>query len=117
MGHPQIDRLKRRLSNSQAKRVDAESKLKQSELKLADAEAKLEESKRVIAALQTSKASLQDTLQQSINKTDMGKLARQACVEEIKILRQRSGGEIQETLESLEEGEAIPQTTRVQSKK
>jgi hypothetical protein len=104
MVHPQIERLKRRLKTCQTKRADAESKLEESEGKLADAEAKLEESQRVIAALQASKASLQDTLQQSINATDMSKLAREAFEEEITILRQR-GGEIlvQETLELLEE--------------
>jgi hypothetical protein len=102
MGHPKLKRLKRRLNKCQTKRADAESKLEESEGKLADAEAKLEESQRVIAALQASKASLEDTLQQSINAPDMSKQAREAFEEEITILRQR-GGEIQETLESLEE--------------
>jgi chromosome segregation ATPase len=102
MGHPQIERLKRRLNTCQTKRADAESKLEESEGKLADAEAKLEGSQRVIAALQASKASLDDTLQQSINAPDMSKQAREAFEEEITILRQR-GEEIQETLESLEE--------------
>jgi hypothetical protein len=49
---------------------------------LADAEAKLEESRHVIAALRASKSSLQDMLQQSINETDMKKLAREAFEEE-----------------------------------
>ena len=51
MGHPQIERLKRRLNTCQTKRADAESKLEESEEKLADAEAKLEESQRVIRTL------------------------------------------------------------------
>ena len=102
MVHAQLERLKRRLNKCETKRADAESKLEESEGKLADAEAKLEESQRVIAALQASKASLEDTLQQSINAPDMSRQAREAFEEEITILRQR-GGEIQETLESLEE--------------
>jgi hypothetical protein len=103
MGHAQLERLKRRSNKCQTKRADAESKLEVSEGKLADAEAKLEESQRVIAALQASKASLEDTLQQSINAPDMmSRQAWEAFKEEITILRQR-GGEIQETFESLEE--------------
>ena len=90
MVHAQLERLKRRLNKCETKRADAESKLEESEGKLADAEAKLEESQRVIAALQAS------------NAPDMSRQAREAFEEEITILRQR-GGEIQETLESLEE--------------
>ena len=51
MGHPQIERLKRRLNTCQTKRADAESMLEESEEKLADAEAKLEESQRVIRTI------------------------------------------------------------------
>ena len=90
MVHAQLERLKRRLNKCETKRADAESKLEESEGKLADAEAKLEESQRVIAALQAS------------NAPDMSRQAREAFEEKITILRQR-GGEIQETLESLEE--------------
>ncbi len=51
--------------------------------KLADAEAKLEESKLAIASLQASKATLQNTLNESIQETDYCKQARLAFEEEI----------------------------------
>ncbi len=70
---------------------NSETRRREVEAKLADAEAQLEESKFAIASLQASKASLQSTLNQSIKETDFGKQARQACEEEITILRQTSG--------------------------
>jgi len=70
---------------------NSETRRKEVEAKLADAELKLEESKAVIVSLQLSKASLEDTLNQSIQETDFGKQARQACEEEITLLRHRSG--------------------------
>jgi hypothetical protein len=77
---------------------NSETQRREVEAKLADAEAQLEESKFAIASLQASKASLQNTLNQSIKETDFGKKILQACEEEITILRQRSG----EILESKE---------------
>ncbi len=82
MVHPHLERLRRMLSTSEIQRREVEAKL-------ADAEAKLEESKFVIASLQTSKATLQNTLNQSIQETDYCKQARLAFEEEITILRQK----------------------------
>jgi hypothetical protein len=84
--HSHLERLKRMLKNS-------ENEWREVEAKLADAEF-------TIASLQASKASLQSMLNQSIKETDFGKQARQACEEEITILRQRSG-EILESKEKL----------------
>ena len=95
MVHPHMERLKRLLNTSEIQRKEAEAKL-------ADAEAKLEESKLAIASLQASKATLQNTLHQSIQETDYCKQARLAFEEEITILRQRSG-EILESNEKLVE--------------
>ena len=83
-----------KLADSEAKRADAEAKL-------AEREAKLLEGERVIAGLQDNKVSLQETLKQSMLEINMGKLARQACEEEITLLRKRSGV-ILESLDSLE---------------
>ncbi len=63
MVHLQLERLRRMLDISETERRNAEAKL-------ADAEAKLEESKFAIASLRTSKAALQNTLNQSIQETD-----------------------------------------------
>lgn len=95
MVHPHLERLRRMLNTSEIQRREVEAKL-------ADAEAKLEESKLAIASLQASKATLQNTLNQSIQETDYCKQARLAFEEEITILRQRSG-EILETNEKLTE--------------
>ena len=84
MVHTHLERLRRMLNNSETRRKEVEAKL-------ADAELKLEESKAVIASLQLSKVTLEDTLNQSIQETDFGKQARQACEEEITLLRHRSG--------------------------
>ena len=120
MVHTHVERLKRLLRSSEDRRADAEAKLahtladaeaklahaladaaaKQRESdqnlsdakgRIADAEVKLVERERVIASLQLSKATLEDTLNQSIQETDFGKQARQACKEEITLLRHRSG--------------------------
>ena len=91
-----------KLADSEAKRADAEAKLAEREAKLLEREAKLLEGERVIAGLQDNKVSLQETLKQSMLETNMGKLARQACEEEITLLRKRSGV-ILESLDSLEE--------------
>jgi hypothetical protein len=91
-----------KLADSEAKRADAEAKLAEREAKLAEREAKFLEGERVIAGLQDNKVSLQETLKQSMLETNMGKLARQACEEEINLLRKRSGV-ILESLDSLEE--------------
>ena len=64
--------------------------LKTSETERRDVEAKLADAEFTIASLQASNASLQSMLNQSIKETDFGKQARQACEEEITILRQRS---------------------------
>ena len=72
-----------KLADSEAKRADAEAKLAQREAKLAEREAKLLEGDRVIAGLQDNKVSLQETLNHSMLETNMGKLARHACEEEI----------------------------------
>jgi hypothetical protein len=72
-----------KLADSEAKRADAEAKLAEREAKLLEREAKLLEGERVIAGLQDNKVSLQETLKQSMLETNMGKLARQACEEEI----------------------------------
>jgi hypothetical protein len=69
---------------------------------LAERDAKLEESERVIVALQARKASLQNTLKDSMEATDIGHRARLAYEAEISLLRQWSGV-IQDILESLEE--------------
>jgi hypothetical protein len=82
--HTHLERLRRMLNNSETRRKEVETKL-------ADAELKLEESKAVIESFQLSKATLEDTLNQSIQETDFGKQARQACEEEITLLRHRSG--------------------------
>ena len=95
MVHPHLERLRRMLNTSEIQRREVEAKL-------ADAEAKLEESKLAIASLQASKATLQNTLHQSIQETDYCKQARLAFEEEITILRQRSG-EMLETNEKLVE--------------
>ncbi len=95
MVHTHLERLRRMLNNSETRRKEVETKL-------ADDELKLEESKAVIASLQLSKASLEDTLNQNIQETDFGKQARQACEEEITLLRHRSR-EILVSLENLEE--------------
>jgi hypothetical protein len=58
--------------------------------------------RRVFAVLQANKVSLQEKLNESMLETNMGKLARQACEEEITLLRNRSGV-ILESLDSLEE--------------
>jgi hypothetical protein len=72
---------------SEAKRVDAEAKLAEREAKLAEREAKVLEGGRVIAGLQDNKeVSLQEILKQSMLETNMGKLARQACEEDITLL-------------------------------
>ncbi len=68
MVHPYLERLRRMLSTSEIQRREVEAKL-------ADAEAKLEESKSVIASLQASKATLQNTLNESIQETDYCKQA------------------------------------------
>ena len=95
MVHPHMERLRRMLNISETQRIEVGARL-------ADAEAKLEESKIAIASLQASKATLQNTLNQSIRETDYCKQARLAFEEEITILRQRSG-EILETNEKLVE--------------
>ena len=95
MVHPHLERLRRMLNTSEIQRREVGAKL-------VDAEAKLEESKFAIASLQASKATLQNTLNQSIQETDYCKQARLAFEEEITILRQRSG-EILETNEKLVE--------------
>ncbi len=91
-----------KLADSEAKRANAEGKLAERESKLAEREAKLLERERVIASLQDNKVSLQETLKQSMLETNMGKLARQACEEEITLLKNRSEV-ILESLDSLEE--------------
>ena len=120
MVHTHVERLKRLLRSSEDRRADAEAKLahtladaeaklahaladaaakqresdqnlSDAEGRIADAEVKLVERERVIASLQLSKATLEDTLNQSIQETDFGKQARQACEEEITLLRHRSG--------------------------
>jgi hypothetical protein len=96
MVHPHLERLRRMLNTSEIQRREVEATL-------ADAEAKLEESKFAIASLQASKSTLQNTLNQSIHKTDYCKQARLAFEEEITILGQRSGEEILETNEKLVE--------------
>ena len=63
MVHPHMERLRRMLNISETQRIEVGAKL-------ADAEAKLEESKITIASLQASKATLQNTLNQSIRETD-----------------------------------------------
>ncbi len=68
MVHTHLERLRRMLNNSETRRKEVEAKL-------VDAELKLEESKAVIASLQLSKATLEDTLNQSIQETDFGKQA------------------------------------------
>ena len=108
MVHTHVERLKRLLRSSEDRRADAEAKLahtladaeaklahaladaaakqresdqnlSDAEGRIADAEVKLVERERVIASLQLSKATLEDTLNQSIQETDFGKQARQAC--------------------------------------
>jgi hypothetical protein len=69
----------------------SETQRREVEAKLADAQAKLEESNLAIASLQATQASLQNTLNQSIQETDYCKQARVAFEEEITKLRQRSG--------------------------
>ena len=95
MVHPHLERLRRMLNISETQRREVEAKL-------ADAQAKLEESNLAIASLQATQASLQNTLNQSIQETDYCKQARVAFEEEITILRQRSG-EILEDNAKLEE--------------
>jgi hypothetical protein len=95
MVHPHLERLRRMLNLSETQRKEVEAKL-------ADAEAKLEESNLAIASLQATQASLQNTLNQSIQETDYCKQTRLAFDEDITILRQRSG-EILEQNEKLEE--------------
>ena len=80
----------------------SETQRREVEAKLADAQAKLEESNLAIASLQATQASLQNTLNQSIQETDYCKQARVAFEEKITILRQRSG-EILEDNAKLEE--------------
>ena len=63
MVHPHLERLRRMLNISETQRREVEAKL-------ADAQAKLEESNLAIASLQATQASLQNTLNQSIQETD-----------------------------------------------
>ena len=98
MVHQHVQRLRRLLSSSETKRLEAEAKLADAEFMLAEREAELLESERVIVALQATKESLQNTLKDSIKATDNGHLARLAFEEEIALLRERSGV-IQDSLE------------------
>ncbi len=65
MVHPHMERLRRMLNISETQRREAGAKLAD-----AEAKSKLEESKFAIASLQASKAALENTLNQSIQKTD-----------------------------------------------
>ncbi len=84
-------KLAHALADAAAKQRESDQNLSDAEGRIADAEVKLVARERVIASLQLSKATLEDTLNQSIQETDFGKQARQACEEEITLLRHRSG--------------------------
>ena len=106
MVHKHLERLRRILRSSRVKCAEAEAKLAEA---VADGNAKLTESEQRFhvsdAKRRDAEAKLvqrEAMLQHSIEESDMDKRARQACVEEIILLRHRSG-EIQESLHVLEE--------------
>ena len=70
MVHQHVQRLRRLLSSSETKRIEAEAKLADAEFMLAEREAELLERERVIVALQATKESLQNTLKDSMKATD-----------------------------------------------
>ena len=115
MVHQHVQRLRRLLSSSETKRIEAEAKLADAEFMLAEREAELLERERVIVALQATKESLQNTLKDSMKATDTGHLARLAFEEEIALLRERSGV-IQDSLESLEEDKLLRKQNEYKAK-
>lgn len=115
MVHQHVQRLRRLLSSSETKRLEAEAKLADAEFMLAEREAELLERERVIVALQATKESLQNTLKDSMKATDTGHLARLAFEEEIALLRERSGV-IQDSLESLEEDKLLRKQNEYKAK-
>jgi len=106
MVHQHLERLRRILRSSRVKCAEAEAKLAEA---VADGNAKLTESEQRYHASDAKRRDAEAKLvqreamlQHSIEESDMDKRARQACVEEIILLRHRSG-EIQESLHLLEE--------------
>jgi hypothetical protein len=106
MVHQHLERLRRILRSSRVKCAEAEAKLAEA---VADGKAKLTESEQRYHASEAKRRDAEAKLvqreamlQHSIEESDMDKRARQACVEEIILLRHRSG-EIQESLHLLEE--------------
>ena len=106
MVHQHLERLRRILRSSRVKCAEAEAKLA---VALADGNAKLTESEQRYHASDAKRREAEAKLvqreamlQHSIEESDLNKRARQACVEEIILLRHRSG-EIQESLHLLEE--------------
>jgi hypothetical protein len=106
MVHKHVDRLRRWLKSSKVKCAAAEAKLAEAVL---EAEGKLTESGQRLAEAEAKRTAAEcklverdAMLEQSIRETDLGKRARQACVEEIHLLRKRSV-EIQQNLNLLEE--------------
>ncbi len=82
--------------------LEAEVKLTESGERLAEAEAKRTAAECKLVERDAMLHESKCALQQSMRETDMGQRARQACVEEILLLRKRSV-EIQQNLNSLEE--------------
>ena len=114
MVHQHLERLRRILRSSRVKCAEAEAKLAEA---VADGNAKLTESEQRFHASDAKRRDAEAKLvqreamlQHSIEESDMDKRARQACVEEIILLRHRSG-EIQESLHLLEE----EKQTRIQN--
>ena len=114
MVHQHLERLRRILRSSRVKCAEAEAKLAEA---VADGNAKLTESEQRFHASDAKRIDAEAKLvqreamlQHSIEESDMDKRARQACVEEIILLRHRSG-EIQESLHLLEE----EKQTRIQN--
>ena len=106
MVHQHLERLRRILRSSRVKCAEAEAKLAEA---VADGNAKLTESEQRFHASDAKRRDAEAKLvqreamlQHSIEESDMDKRARQACVEEIILLRHRSG-ELQESLHLLEE--------------
>ena len=98
MVHKHVDRLRRWLKRSQVKCAAAEAKLAEAVL---EAQGKLTESGQRLAEAEAKRTAAECKLEQSIRENDMGQRARQACVEEIVLLRKRSA-EIQQNLDMLE---------------
>ena len=98
MVHKHVDRLRRWLKRSKVKCAAAEAKLAEAVL---EAQGKLTESGQRLAEAEAKRTAAECKLEQSIRENDMGQRARQACVEEIVLLRKRSA-EIQQNLDMLE---------------